>query len=156
MKEFRMTLALALENKTVDKPKVLSSEAAQRLRTLLAPVLEKVAGDPNARYALLQQLIGEAACRNIGVYPIPPGFKLSVVIPVYNEERWLAEPCAGCRRWKSRRRSFSSTTAPPTARPVILRSWKSSTTTSGVFHQPQNMGEGRHSAKASSTAPATW
>ena len=44
-----------------------------------------------ARVALLHRLMGEAACRSIGVYPIPEGFKLSVVIPVYNEERWIRE-----------------------------------------------------------------
>ena len=43
------------------------------------------------RVKLLQQLLGEQACRQIGVYPIPAGFKLSVVIPVYNEERWIRE-----------------------------------------------------------------
>ena len=43
------------------------------------------------RVELLQRLMGEAACRSIGVYPIPVGFKLSVVIPVYNEERWIRE-----------------------------------------------------------------
>jgi glycosyltransferase involved in cell wall biosynthesis len=43
------------------------------------------------RLALLHQLLGEAACRQLGIYPIPPGFKLSVVIPVYNEERWIRE-----------------------------------------------------------------
>ena len=44
-----------------------------------------------SRVELLHRLMGEAACRSIGVYPIPPGFKLSVVIPVYNEERWIRE-----------------------------------------------------------------
>jgi glycosyltransferase involved in cell wall biosynthesis len=43
------------------------------------------------RVELLHDLLGEAACRHIGVYPIPTGFKLSVVIPVFNEERWLRE-----------------------------------------------------------------
>jgi glycosyltransferase involved in cell wall biosynthesis len=43
------------------------------------------------RTELLHELLGEAACRHIGVYPIPEGFKLSVVIPVFNEERWLRE-----------------------------------------------------------------
>jgi glycosyltransferase involved in cell wall biosynthesis len=43
------------------------------------------------RVPLLQQLLGEPACRQLGVYPIPPGFKLSVVMPVYNEERWIRE-----------------------------------------------------------------
>src|SRR5947207_1843808 len=31
------------------------------------------------------------ACRRLGLYSMPDGFKLSVVIPVYNEERWLRE-----------------------------------------------------------------
>jgi glycosyltransferase involved in cell wall biosynthesis len=43
------------------------------------------------RLALLHQLLGEPACRQLGIYPIPDGFKLSVVIPVYNEERWISE-----------------------------------------------------------------
>lgn len=39
----------------------------------------------------LHELLGEPACRQLGIYPIPIGFKLSVVIPVYNEERWIRE-----------------------------------------------------------------
>ena len=33
--------------------------------------------------------LGEAGCRQLGFYEIPPGFLLSVVIPIYNEERTL-------------------------------------------------------------------
>jgi glycosyltransferase involved in cell wall biosynthesis len=43
------------------------------------------------RVELLRNLLGDAACRQIGIYPIPEEFKLSVVIPVYNEERWIEE-----------------------------------------------------------------
>lgn len=39
----------------------------------------------------LHELLGEPACRQLGIYLIPSGFKLSVVIPVYNEERWIRE-----------------------------------------------------------------
>jgi glycosyltransferase involved in cell wall biosynthesis len=46
---------------------------------------------PNGRYDLLKEILGEGACRRIGIYPIPPGFKLSVVIPVYNEKDWIRE-----------------------------------------------------------------
>jgi glycosyltransferase involved in cell wall biosynthesis len=46
---------------------------------------------PQERLTLLHRLLGEATCRQIGIYPIPEGFKLSVVIPVYNEERWVRE-----------------------------------------------------------------
>jgi glycosyltransferase involved in cell wall biosynthesis len=47
--------------------------------------------DPAARVALARQLLGEPACRQLGIFPVPPGTKLSVVIPVFNEERWLVE-----------------------------------------------------------------
>jgi glycosyltransferase involved in cell wall biosynthesis len=53
--------------------------------------LAAVAADPNRRVAVLRALLGEAACRQLGIYPIPDGFKLSVVVPVYNEERWVRE-----------------------------------------------------------------
>jgi glycosyltransferase involved in cell wall biosynthesis len=43
------------------------------------------------RVEVLRRLLGDAACRSVGLYPIPAGFKLSVVIPVYNEERWIKE-----------------------------------------------------------------
>jgi glycosyltransferase involved in cell wall biosynthesis len=46
---------------------------------------------PGQRFEVLRELIGEAACRQLGIYPIPAGFKLSVVMPVYNEERWIRE-----------------------------------------------------------------
>ena len=41
--------------------------------------------------AHLQWLLGEGACRQLGICPIPPGFKLSVVIPVYNERQWVCD-----------------------------------------------------------------
>jgi glycosyltransferase involved in cell wall biosynthesis len=47
--------------------------------------------DQSERVELLRALLGDAACRQVGIYPIPAGFKLSVVIPCYNEERWIRE-----------------------------------------------------------------
>jgi glycosyltransferase involved in cell wall biosynthesis len=61
-------------------------------RTAIADtLLGQVPSSPAERIELLHQLIGEPACRQLGIYPIPEGFKLSVVIPVYNEERWIRE-----------------------------------------------------------------
>ncbi|MEI7686307.1 MAG: glycosyltransferase family 2 protein [Planctomycetota bacterium] len=40
---------------------------------------------------LLQTLLGDGACRQLGIVPVPEGFKLSVVIPVYNERQWIHE-----------------------------------------------------------------
>jgi glycosyltransferase involved in cell wall biosynthesis len=42
-------------------------------------------------YDHLVKLLGAAACRQLGIYPLPTGFKLSVVMPVYNEARWIKE-----------------------------------------------------------------
>ncbi|VTS02245.1 glycosyltransferase family 2 protein [Tuwongella immobilis] len=47
--------------------------------------------DNARRYDLLKQLLGEGACKQLGIVPWPEGSKLSVVIPVYNEERWIRE-----------------------------------------------------------------
>jgi glycosyltransferase involved in cell wall biosynthesis len=57
----------------------------------LDELLERLAATPDDRVRVLQQLLGEAACRQLGIFPIPALFKLSVVIPVYNEEQWVAE-----------------------------------------------------------------
>jgi glycosyltransferase involved in cell wall biosynthesis len=46
---------------------------------------------PRDRVRFLQGLLGDAACRHLGIYAFPSGFRLSVVIPVYNERRWLRE-----------------------------------------------------------------
>lgn len=37
------------------------------------------------RQEILEQLLGTDVCRRLGVYRLPEGFRLSVVIPVYNE-----------------------------------------------------------------------
>ena len=54
-------------------------------------IAEQLAKDPDRRYEFLRQLIGEGACRQLGIAPIPAGFKLSVVIPVFNELQWIRE-----------------------------------------------------------------
>src|SRR5262245_56730500 len=54
-------------------------------------LIDRVAADPAERVRVLRRLLREAACRRLGLYPIPEGFKLSVVIPVYNEEQWVRE-----------------------------------------------------------------
>ena len=47
--------------------------------------------NPGERSELLRALLGEPACRQLGLSPVPPEFKLSVVITVYNEVQWLPE-----------------------------------------------------------------
>jgi len=42
-------------------------------------------------YNLLRQRLGEGICRRLGIYAIPQGTLLSVVIPVYNERHTLMD-----------------------------------------------------------------
>jgi glycosyltransferase involved in cell wall biosynthesis len=62
--------------------------AFAELGELLAGRMASHSYDP-ARVELLTQILGSEVCRKLGVYAIPAGFKLSVVIPVYNEVRTL-------------------------------------------------------------------
>ena len=58
----------------------------------LSHLASGLASVPSAdRVKLLHQLLGDAACRQLAIYPIPADFKLSVVIPVYNERQWIHE-----------------------------------------------------------------
>jgi glycosyltransferase involved in cell wall biosynthesis len=43
------------------------------------------------RVTVLRRLLGEPACRQLGIFPLPAEFKLSVIIPVFNENRWIRE-----------------------------------------------------------------
>lgn len=68
-----------------------NGDSVPSLTTDWMDVFEEISKDPEKKITLLHKLLGEAACRQVGIYPIPPGFKLSVVIPVYNEEQWIRE-----------------------------------------------------------------
>ncbi len=41
------------------------------------------------RVEIVERLLGPALCRKLGIFRVPAGFKLSVVMPVYNEVRTL-------------------------------------------------------------------
>lgn len=47
--------------------------------------------DGSQRIATLRSLLGPAVCRKLGIFQLPEGFVLSVVIPVYNEVKTVAE-----------------------------------------------------------------
>src|SRR4051812_44365094 len=58
----------------------------------LSTLREQIAALPTPqRVELLHELMGEAACKQVGIIRIPAGFKLTVAIPVFNEERWVRE-----------------------------------------------------------------
>jgi glycosyltransferase involved in cell wall biosynthesis len=53
--------------------------------------IRRLAASPGERAQVLQHLLGEGACGQLGIFPLPEGFRLSVVIPVYNERQWIRE-----------------------------------------------------------------
>ena len=53
--------------------------------------LARLTEDPERCRRVVQKLLGEAAARKLGIYAYPENFKLSVVIPVYNEKTWIRE-----------------------------------------------------------------
>src|ERR1700752_1411680 len=70
----------------------LSSTDLRRVREALLDSLEEPAGGPRLdRGEILQRLLGSELCRQLGIFCLPTGFCLSVVMPVYNEIRTLAQ-----------------------------------------------------------------
>jgi glycosyltransferase involved in cell wall biosynthesis len=53
--------------------------------------LDRLADDPDARQRIVRKLLGEPAARQLGIFPIPADFKMSIVIPVYNERQYIRE-----------------------------------------------------------------
>src|SRR5262245_4624613 len=67
-------------------------------RRLLRDALLHAVGDDqsgpttgSARVEILQRLLGAELARKLCIFRLPTGFKLSVVMPVYNEIRTLAQ-----------------------------------------------------------------
>jgi glycosyltransferase involved in cell wall biosynthesis len=52
---------------------------------------ERLDRSPEERIDFLRKLLGDAACHQLNIFPLPAHFKLSVVIPVFNERQWVEE-----------------------------------------------------------------
>jgi glycosyltransferase involved in cell wall biosynthesis len=110
-------------------------DTLDRVRALL-PI------DPDERIHLLHQLLGEPACRTVGIYPIPRGFKLSVVIPVYNEERWIREVVRRVQAVDIPKEIVIVEDCSKDNTRDILREIEAANDNVRVFYQPRNMGKG--------------
>src|SRR6476620_1664993 len=74
-------------------PEDLSATDLRRLREVFDAAIDEVAPH-NAqldRVALVESLLGRELSHKLGIYRLPEPFKLSVVMPVYNEIRTLAQ-----------------------------------------------------------------
>ena len=80
---------------------VLTDDLAPADLRQLRELLLEAAGELSAgadRSAWLQQLFGAELSRRLGIYRLPEGFRLSVVIPVYNEVKTLETVIERVRR----------------------------------------------------------
>lgn len=105
--------------------------------------VEKLSAAPhNERVAVLEKLLGTASCRQIGLYPFPPGWKLSVVIPVYNEERWLEGLVSRVQAVEMPKELILVNDRSTDGTAAILDTIQKKYDNVRVFHQPKNMGKG--------------
>lgn len=74
-------------------PDRLSPGDLRRVRDALFHLADDLPDAPPQidRIELLQRLLGPELCRRLGIFRIPPGFLLSVVIPVFNEVRTIEQ-----------------------------------------------------------------
>ncbi len=94
------------------------------------------------RLEVLQTLLGEGACRQLGVYAIPEDFKLSVVIPVYNEERWIREVVQRVQDVKIPKELVIVDDFSTDSTRSILRELETKHDNIRLFFQPHNQGKG--------------
>ena len=97
---------------------------------------------PPSAQALLHRLLGEPACRQLGIYPIPDGFKLSVVIPVYNEERWIREVVRRVQAVPIPKEIVIVEDCSTDGTRAILKELEAECDDLRVFYQPHNQGKG--------------
>jgi len=120
----------------------LHDSAVENTAPDVTRLLERAAADPELRVTVLEKLLGEGACRQIGIFPLPPGFKLSVVIPVFNEERWLAELVRRVQVVPIPKELILVNDFSTDNTPAILKQLEQQYDNLRVFHQPKNMGKG--------------
>ncbi len=129
-----MSTPIAPEARDVGRNGDHSAEMSELIGTLAA--------NPARRVEFLEKLLGVPACRQIGIFPIPAGFKLSVVIPVYNEERWLAELVRRVQAVEIPKELILVNDFSTDSTPTILAQLEQEYDNVRVFHQPRNTGKG--------------
>jgi glycosyltransferase involved in cell wall biosynthesis len=113
--------------------------------TILAPaqhdtLLDLDLRSEDERLQLVRKLLGEGACRQLGLYPIPAGFKLSVVIPVFNEEQWIARLVERVQAVPIPKEILIVDDCSTDATRQILESLRADNVR--IFYQPVNQGKG--------------
>ena len=93
---------------------------------------------------------------SFGIYPIPADFKLSVVIPVYNEERWIREVVRRVQAVPIPKEIIIVDDCSTDSTRDILKELEVKRATSASSTSRTTRARGRPCARASSMPPATW
>ena len=93
------------------------------------------------RVKRLEDLLGEAVCRRLGIYTLPPDFRLSVVIPVYNELDTVGEVVDRVRRCGVPCEIILVDDASSDGTRELLESWRDQSDLKILFHE-RNQGKG--------------
>src|SRR5262245_9831303 len=105
-------------------------------------LMDRVAARPDERVRALNGLLGEGPCRQLGIYPIPAHFKLSVVIPVYNEREWVAELVRRVQAVPIPKEIILVDDASTDGTREVLADLEANADNVHVFHQLKNGGKG--------------
>ncbi len=89
----------------------------------------------------LEALLGKHVCRKLGIYRLPPGFCLSVVIPVFNELATVAELVARVRAAGLPVEIILIDDASSDGTRELLKSWQGQPDLKILFHE-KNRGKG--------------
>lgn len=93
------------------------------------------------RVALAERLLGADACRQLGIYRLPSEFRLSVVIPAFNEVRTLGEVVRRVRGTGIPTEIIVVDDGSADGTRELLASWPESPELTVVLH-PENRGKG--------------
>ncbi len=95
-----------------------------------------------ADYETLVRLLGETTCRRLGIYRIPNGLVLSVVIPVYNETKTLQEIVRQVRAVPIPKQIILVDDCSKDGTTEMLRSWVDSEPDLTILFHEKNKGKG--------------
>jgi glycosyltransferase involved in cell wall biosynthesis len=119
-----------------EAPWMAGEEAHEIFDALGAPENEQERRD------WLIRVLGEALARRIGIYHVPDGLVLSVVVPVYNEVRFLPEILAQIRAVPIRKQIILVDDCSTDGTRELLRSWQESEPDLTILFHEKNQGKG--------------
>ncbi len=114
-------------------------EQVLRLRESIEASSEKVQRSEHAKF--LEALLGRHVCRKLDVYPLPEAFLLTVVIPVYNERRTLADVVQRVRATGIPTQIVIVDDASTDGSRELIESWRADADVE-VLRHAENMGKG--------------